>query len=66
MDVNNHGVTKDTVHEDILGDNDPRNEQVIYRGMISVIIKKNNETTPKWPNNWLKKTSAELAPVLLK
>ena len=66
MDSSSHGVTKDTVHNDILGDDDPHNEQVIYRAMITTIIVKNNGSTPKWPSNWLKKTSAELAPILLK
>lgn len=64
-DAKGTGVTENTKHDAILGDNNPHNEALWYQGMISIIIKKRNGTDAKWPGNWMTKTSKQLAPVLL-
>lgn len=65
LDAKQIGVNKNTVHNDVLGDDNPHNEELWYEGMISTIIAKNNGTNPNWPASWLKMPPSQLAPRLL-
>lgn len=65
LDAKGIKVDENTPHKDVLGDDEPHNERLWYQGMISLIIKKNAGTNPKWPASWMNMSPKDLAPKLL-
>ena len=61
-------VTEDTLHQEVLSDNDgfgAANSKSLYKGVIRWTLARNGHEDPDWPSKWMEMSVRDLAGALI-